>query len=39
LARENLKKGFFIIKPKNDISSVEFKILEDDFKKILAKIN
>ncbi|WP_235823147.1 ribonuclease P protein component [Caminibacter pacificus] len=38
LASIYLKTGFFIVLPKFDISEIEFKRLENDFKKIVDKI-
>jgi len=39
LSRENLKEGKFVIVVKKNIADVEFKKLENDFKKTVSKIN
>jgi len=39
ICRENLKNGNFIIVVKKDISNEDFKIIENEFKKIIYKIN
>ena len=39
LSRENLKKGKFVIVVKKNIADLEFEKLENDFKKIISKIN
>ena len=39
LSRENLKEGKFVIVVKKNIADLEFKKLENDFKKIVSKIN
>jgi len=39
LSRENLKKGKFVIVIKKDIADIEFQKIENDFKKIVNKIN
>jgi len=39
ICRENLKSGNFIIVVKRDISKENFKKIEDEFKKIVYKIN
>jgi len=39
ICRENLKSGNFIIVVKRDISNEDFKKLENEFKKIICKIN
>jgi len=39
ISRENLKEGKFVIVVKKNIADLEFKKLENDFKKIVSKIN
>jgi len=39
LSRENLKEGKFVIVIKKNISDVEFKKLENDFKKTISQID
>jgi len=39
ICRENLKSGNFIIVVKKDISKENFKKIEDEFKKVVYKIN
>lgn len=38
ICQKHIKKGRFILLIKKDVSNTEFKILENDFKKIIEKI-